>query len=123
MSDQPNNQGESMSNEQNWPATNNHDALNKYYALVLKVAASEWVLTESDEYGPQPTHPCCFGCNHPSHGAPNVLAEVRAYIERLRELTRPGCPDPRDDGSACGACRARWAVCDDLDAILDGEGK
>jgi len=51
------------------------------------------------------------------------VAEVRAYIERLRELTRPGCPDPRDDGSACGACRARWAVCDDLDAILEGKGK
>ena len=49
------------------------------------------------------------------------VAEVRAYIERLRELTRPGCPDPRDDGSACGACRARWAMCDDLDAILNGE--
>ena len=53
----------------------------------------------------------------------DVLAEVRAYIERLRELVRPGCPDPRDDGSACGACRARWAVCDDLDAILEGKGK
>ena len=81
MSDQPNNQGESMSDEQNWPATNTHDALNKYNAFAAKVAALEWALTKKDEsgdYGPQPTHPCLFGCNHPSHGAPNVLAEVRA---------------------------------------------
>ena len=57
------------------------------------------------------------------HPTPDVgvLAEVRAYIERLRESVRPGCPDPKDDGSACGACRARWAVCDDLDALLDRE--
>ena len=72
--------GESVSNEQNWPATNTHDALNKYNAFAAKVAALEWALTkkdESDEYGPQPTHPCLFGCNHPSHGAPNVLAEEK----------------------------------------------
>ena len=52
----------------------------------------------------------------------DVIAEVRAYIERLREsVVRWPCPEPKDDGSVCGACRARWAVCDDLDAILDRE--
>ena len=50
-----------------------------------------------------------------------TLAEVRAYIERLRESVRPGCPEPDIGGGACGACRARWAMCDDMDAILDGK--
>ena len=38
MSDQQNNQGESMSDEQNWPATNHRDALNKHNALAADLA-------------------------------------------------------------------------------------
>ena len=98
-----------MSNEQNWPATNNRAALNKYDALVLKVAASEWVLTESDEYGPRPTHPCLFGCNHPSHGAPNALAEVRALCED--QIANDAYDHYRD----------KRALVDRILAILDGK--
>jgi len=79
-----------------------------------------------------PDQPVCQACsavqmaernelNYARESASDVLAEVRAYIERLRESVRPGCPEPYIDGGACGACRARWAMCDDLDAILNTE--
>ena len=114
-----------MSNEQKWTATNNRAALNKYDALVLKVAASEWVLTESDEYGPQPTHPCLFGCNHPSHGThdvladADVLAEVRALARRMRH--EAGCAFVQSRiGNGLGhiECDCNKGA---LTAILDGE--